>query len=211
MSTFPWNDYVFLVVAHALAVMSPGPDFAVVMKVATEDNSKRSLLVATGIAVGIGFHLAYCWAGLAVVASQSNALMVLLQGLGAAYLFWLGLGAVKSSLKNKDEEPHATPLFMRHSSAFWLGFITNVLNVKASLFFVSLFSQFVVWNSHPLTPYVYALSLIGVTWIWFVALGLSLSKLLRKARIQKAIGVCAGVVLIALSFYGIAEVAQKFL
>lgn len=120
--------------AHALAVMSPGPDFAIVSRQALAHGRAAGMRTALGIACGLAIHVAYGLFGLAWAIHRYPPLLVLLRYLGALLLLWIGWGALRA--QPAGAAPAATaPAAARD---FGIGFLTNALNVKAMLFFVAL-------------------------------------------------------------------------
>jgi threonine/homoserine/homoserine lactone efflux protein len=135
----------FLIVAgiHLLAVMSPGPDFAMVMRNSLVYSRRTGVLAAVGLALGIMLHVTYSLLGIGLIISQSVVLFNILKLVGAAYLIYIG---VKSLLSKKV---HPGDVLVKENnrqdlsavSAIRLGFLTNALNPKATLFFLALFTQ----------------------------------------------------------------------
>lgn len=123
--------------AHALAVMSPGPDFVIVSRQTLAHGRAAGLRTALGVACGIGIHVSYSLFGLAWAIQQYPPLLVLLRWLGAALLLWIGWGAVRARPAPAEAPPPAAHAASRD---FGVGFLTNALNVKAMLFFVALCS-----------------------------------------------------------------------
>jgi threonine/homoserine/homoserine lactone efflux protein len=179
-----------------LAVISPGPDFAMVSKVSLLKGRKNGILCALGISVAISVHLVYTLLGLGVVFANNIWVLNTLRYLGAMYLIWLGVSALwpdikavflkaksqqickqlksENSLQNKPT---------RNSSAFWSGFACNALNPKTMLFIVSLFSQVISTDSTLLMELSYGASIAIVHFVWF---GL-VACLLTSAKIQKKV------------------------
>ena len=137
-----------------LAVMSPGPDFAMVSKVSLLKGRRDGILCALGISAAISVHLAYTLLGLGIVFANNIWVLNTLRYLGAMYLIWLGVSALWPDIKTIvfRARPSQTPeplksekipqnKLSRKSSAFWSGFACNALNPKTMLFIVSLFSQ----------------------------------------------------------------------
>lgn len=167
---------------HLLAVASPGPDFAIVVKQSVRHGRKTALWTALGIGSGICVHTAYTLLGFGLVLKSSWLAFTIMKTTAAGYLAYLGLRALwprqHPSVANEArvqpdvarermvaaEMAIVTPTATR---AYALGFWTNALNPKATLFFVSVFSVIV----NPATP---RLILIGygawmavMTAIWF--------------------------------------------
>lgn len=188
---------------HLLAVMSPGPDFAVVVKNSLVQGRKQGIATALGITVGILVHLAYSFLGLGFLIAKSILLFSIVKYCGAVYLVWIGIQALRSTSEtiqvthsyNAEKVPGST------LHAFREGFLTNLLNPKATLFFVGIFTQFIT----PETSLVwYAVVTIGVVfnqfwWFSSVALVFSLSSLRgRIQRIRVYLDRTMGAVLVAL-------------
>lgn len=160
---------------NMLALISPGPDFAVVVRNSLIYSRKTALLTALGIALGILVHVTYTLFGLGVIIRESVWLFLGVKYLGAAYLFYIGyqgLRAKKTSIGvgQVQRVPDISVL-----SAIGSGFLTNALNPKCMLFFISLFS--LVMSSH--TP-ASILALYGVimfleTLLWFSFVAFCLS------------------------------------
>jgi RhtB (resistance to homoserine/threonine) family protein len=152
---------------HLLAVASPGPDFIVAVKNSLTYSRKTGLYTAVGFGLGIGVHTLYCMAGIALVISKSILLFSLIKYIGAGYLIYIGYKSFKArmspvSIGNSEQKPDISAL-----AAVRIGFLTNVLNPKATLFFLSLFTLVI----SPTTPVVIvgAISMLMVinTIVWF--------------------------------------------
>lgn len=166
--------------AHLLAVMSPGPDFAVVTRQALAHGRGAGLRTAWGIATGIVFHVGYALFGLAWLMERLPWLLDLLRYAGAAFLLWMGLGALRARPLGEPPPPAAAGAGSRD---FLIGLATNLLNPKATLFFVALCSAMVT------TPTPLALKLGLSAWIvlstgaWFSLVALTLG----HARIREGL------------------------
>jgi len=160
---------------HLMALISPGPDFIMAVRNSLVYSKKTGLWTAVGFGFGIAVHIFYCLAGLAVVISQSILIFNTIKLLGAGYLIYIGLKSfyAKSSKLNVGE--YKTKTDISALSAIKTGFLTNVLNPKATLFFLSLFT-FVI---SPTTPFVIMLIIGGImilnTILWFSLVAILLS------------------------------------
>lgn len=135
-------------VAHLLAVMSPGPDFAMVTRQTVAHGRAAGLWTAWGIACGILFHVGYGLFGLGWLIERVPALLEVLRYAGAGFLLYMGLGALRAqpaSVASGGELPPLPPA----RRSFGVGVLTNVLNPKATLFFVALFAS-VITSATPL-------------------------------------------------------------
>lgn len=136
-----WSIIATVVAAHALAVASPGPDFAVVLRQAIGAGRPAALWTSLGIGSGIGVHVAYAVVGIALLIQGTPWLFATIQVAGALYLAWIGVGALRTQPQAADAlnaTGHGRPA--QPWADFRLGFVTNVLNPKATLFFLALFT-----------------------------------------------------------------------
>ena len=139
----------------ALLVILPGPDFAIVTKISIFDGKKPAQAAAIGITLGICIHTMLAMLGLSTIVASSAVLFSILKYVGAIYLFYIGVSELIKSIKIKNWQHHSEPEKNDASSHnvtcyFYTGFLTNVLNPKAILYFMVLYPQFVD-QSTPLT------------------------------------------------------------
>ncbi|MBP7847928.1 LysE family translocator, partial [Patescibacteria group bacterium] len=125
---------------HLLAVISPGPDFVVAVKNSLTYGRKTGIWTAIGIGLGIGVHLIYCMAGLALLISQSILLFSIIKFIGAGYLIYIGVSSILAKSSKIEVVADELKPAMSPMQAVWNGFLTNVLNPKATMFFLSLFT-----------------------------------------------------------------------
>ena len=198
-----WPEFLTVVVVHFLAVASPGPDFAVILRQSLCASSRSGIWTALGIGSGILVHVTYSLLGLGILIAQSTTAFTVLKVLGAAYLLWVGWQCLKAkpTADDSDELP-AGESPATAWKAWRLGFLTNALNAKATLFFVSLFSVVI----SPSTPIwiqgFYGLWMTVMTGLWFTGLALFLSREQVRAFFRKIshwIERMTGVALIALA------------
>ena len=176
-----WAEFLTVALIHLLAVASPGPDFAIVVRESVAHGRRAGTWTALGVGTGIFVHVAYSLLGIGLIVSQSIVLFNALKWLAAAYLFYIGIKALRAkpaasgSLDVLGDGVERSP-----RGAFMTGFVTNGLNPKATLFFLSLFT--VVINPHtPLTVQAgYGVYLAFATAIWFCLVALLFSQ--RRVR-----------------------------
>lgn len=134
-----------------LAVISPGPDFAVILRNALRSGRGPGLATALGIGCGVVVHVTYTLLGLGWLVARYAWLLTAIRYAGAAYLVWLGCSAFLSrpaapgrpqtSAPGRPQAPAPGRADLRQ--AFGNGFLCNVLNPKTVLFFIALFTQVV--------------------------------------------------------------------
>lgn len=180
-----------LLCVHAVALVSPGPDFAVVTRLSIVSGRRSGLWAAAGVAVAIGIYVWVCAMGLSVILAALPDLSRLLALAGVFYLGWLGL----QCLLSRGEMPQAQA-GRSSGKAFVTGFMTNLLNPKAMLYFGSILSQAMSARLAVTDVILLWALLVGESLLWFslVATVFSSQKMfawLRQRRVwfDRAIGV----------------------
>jgi len=142
-----WTEFLTVALIHLLAVASPGPDFAVVVRESVTHGRKAGTWTAMGVGTAIFVHVGYSLLGIGLIVSQSIVLFNALKWAAAAYLLYIGIKALRAKPASATDAPVSLPVGERTArGAFTSGFVTNGLNPKATLFFLSLFT--VVINPH---------------------------------------------------------------
>lgn len=176
-----WMEFFTVALIHLLAVASPGPDFAVVVRESVAHGRRIGMFCALGVGTAIFLHVAYSLLGIGLIVSQSIVLFNALKWLAAAYLLYIGIKALRAKPAAPSAGQNQLPLAARTSrGAFVAGFVTNGLNPKATLFFLSLFT--VVINPHTplLVQGAYGVYLAGATALWFCLVAMLFSQ--RRVR-----------------------------
>ncbi len=200
-------QWIALAAVCLTAAVSPGPDFVLAVRNALIYSRRIGLYTAAGFGLSLLVHTTYTVLGFAALIAQSVFLFTLIKYAGAAYLFYLGVQALRSRGANaaqmdgtfarKDDRPQVTGL-----AALRMGFLTNLLNPKASLFFLAVFSQIVRPDTPAFWLVLYGLTCAAIVAGWFslVACVLTVPKT-RNAflKITKWIDKTCGVLLIGLS------------
>lgn len=167
-----------------LAVISPGPDFAMVTRNSYLFGRQAGLLTALGIALGVQVHVAYTMLGVAVFLAHSPTLLLAVKLIGAAYLVYIGLKTAINRTPLDIDQPTQQPVSRRE--AFKTGFLSNALNPKTMLFVVSTFSQVVHPGTGLLREYAYGLFISAAHWIWFSLVAVFFTHAtLRTAMVRK--------------------------
>lgn len=186
-----WIEFSQVAVAHLLAVASPGPDFAIVLKQSLVHGRRTAVWTSVGIGTAILLHVGYSLLGLGLLIRGSEGWFSAVKYIGAAYIAWLGVQSLRAKPRARDgarnpeegpgepEEGAATPT---GRAAFATGFLTNALNPKATLFFISLFALVV----SPTTPkwvqagYGAWMALVTMAWFALVAVGFTRAEVREK-------------------------------
>ncbi|KAB2594038.1 LysE family translocator [Streptomyces arboris] len=188
-------------------VALPGADFTVVVRNALASRT-AGLATALGVAGGLLVHTALAVAGLAAVLVTMPVLFRTVQLLGGAYVLYLGISAlyaIRRRVSEEGREPDRAPGPEEPEGfgrALRQGFLTNALNPKAPVLFLSLLPQFVPDGQRPLPrTLLLAALVVALALVWFSALALLVDRLgrwLRRPRTARAIEGGSGVALTGL-------------
>jgi threonine efflux protein len=199
-----WLNITAVLAVFTLAIISPGPNFLLVVETALGDSRRAGLYTALGVATGSGLFAASGLLGLLLVVTTLPHFTATLSLFGGGYLAWLGIGMVRRFL-----QPHIVPAAGRHRarsaraplSAYRNGLITNLTNPKAWAFYFSLFTL-VMAPGAPLWEKAFlnlTMFLISLSWYGFVALLISDRRLQPLfLRVQPAVQALLGGLLILL-------------
>ncbi|WP_111498123.1 LysE family transporter [Marinobacter bohaiensis] len=173
-------EFLTIALIHLLAVASPGPDFAVVLRQALSQSRRNALLTAVGVGLGILVHVTYSLLGIGLLIQQSIFLFNILKVVGALYLTWIALQCLRSK-PGSIQVGNGSASRQSGAKAFRLGFLTNALNPKATLFFVSVFSLMISPDTPTGVQVFYGVYMALATGLWFsiVALFFTLPRVRR--------------------------------
>lgn len=169
-------DWFTVFVVAGLAMVSPGPNYAVTLKSSLLGSRRAGLWSAVGVAVGNLLHVVLSLLGLAVIVSRSVLLFNALKWVGAAYLVYIGLRALLA--KEYDEETTAEPdedEGMGVIRALRSSFLVSALNPKVTLFYLVLFTQVVEPGTPLLARAVYGLTAVALSFGWYALVALFVS------------------------------------
>jgi RhtB (resistance to homoserine/threonine) family protein len=193
-------NWLILLGVFGVAVASPGPDFVMAVRNSVLYSRRAGIMTAIGFAFGVAIHVAYCLGGIALLISKSILLFSIVKYIGAAYLFYVGFKAIKSKGMDKAEID-GPKLKMTDLQALRSGFITNLFNPKATMFFLALFTQIVAPETPLLIQSLYGATCIVLTGSWFsmVAVVLTTPAIRQRfLRFSEWIDRACGVLFIAL-------------
>lgn len=146
MITFGITDFSLFLMAVLLLNATPGPDTAYIVGRSVAQGRGAGLLSALGITAGCCIHATLSAFGLTALLAASATAFMAVKLAGSAYLVYLG---IKMLLSKKSSASKNLPqrALRSHKTIFLQAMITNVLNPKVILFFLSFFPQFVQHDS----------------------------------------------------------------
>ncbi|NLS14783.1 LysE family translocator [Vibrio sp. SM6] len=170
-----------LATVHFVGLVSPGPDFALVVQSTSHHGRRAGLAIALGLAVGIFLHTLLSLTGVSYLIQQHPILDVAITVAGSSYLLYLGIGALRATwhyfrhTHGYAQTPKASANIGGSRSAFTRGFMTNILNPKALVFFISVLSALVPVTASTSFKFSVIILFFVIAWIWFSALAWVLS------------------------------------
>jgi threonine/homoserine/homoserine lactone efflux protein len=187
------EQFLLIAMVHFFAVASPGPDFALILKQSISYNRRIAIYTSLGIATGIILHVTYSLVGIGLLIASDERLFTALKYIAASYfcyIAWHCLRAKKPVNENEQENSNnksgsktagassSVPVanYPSAKKAFFTGFLINGLNVKATLFFVSLFSVVIAPETLLSIKIAYGAYLVFATGVWFCFLSFMLTQ-----------------------------------
>ncbi len=166
-------EFSKVALAHLLAVASPGPDFAVVLRQSLLHGRRTAIWTSVGVGMAITLHVTYSLLGLGLILKSSALAFDVVKYSGAAYLAWLGWQALRAKPRaefgvSPAEGGAIGSAPVPTARAAWLtGFLTNALNPKATLFFVALFVTVIGAGTPTAIKVGYGAWMVAATTGWF--------------------------------------------
>lgn len=166
-----------------LLVISPGPNGFLIAKTVSLSGRRSALANVAGFVAAFYVHGTLSVFGISLLLVQSANAYAVFKLLGAGYLIWLGLKALRNAFSQgqlsgtvQRSEPQK-PIALK--SAFVEGFLTNALNSKVSVFYLAAFPQFLSVDGSALSAYVLVSAHALVNLVWFSAMVFTLAKVKR--------------------------------
>lgn len=171
-------QFITIGILVLFSAMLPGPDFAIVTKNTLLHSRRAGIFTSIGIGSAIIVHMTYCILGLAIVISQSIVLFNTIKYIGAIYLIYLGITTLLSKQSAKPANTTVSRSHKTHLSdltALRQGFVCNLLNPKATLFFLALFTLIIKPETPLAWELIYGIEIILIAIGWFCLLTMILS------------------------------------
>jgi RhtB (resistance to homoserine/threonine) family protein len=205
------NFYLFVLMCIFLIIL-PGPDTAIATKNTLAVGRSGGLKTALGTCCALLIHTSAAVLGLSAIIVKSALLFSVFKYVGAVYLIYLGVKTLWSLKKREaaaSVEMNTDKQFV-NTSCFKQGFLTNILNPKVAVFFLTFLPQFVDPGSNTFIPFL----IMGITYtvltsVWFllyVYLINQISAFMKRPKAQNMIEGITGTILIG---FGIKLALEK--
>ncbi|GGB82822.1 lysine transporter LysE [Marinobacterium zhoushanense] len=172
------HEFTALALVHFLAVVIPGPDFAITVRQSVRFGHLAGTVTALGIGAGISVHVIYTLLGISALMHTTPWLMDMASLVGGVYLIYLGVGLIRSRPARADAlaaEAGAQQSPPLHR-AFMVGFMTNATNPKATLFFLAIFTTLVSGTTPLPVQILYGSWMCVVNATWFILVSYMFSR-----------------------------------
>ena len=176
-------EFLTVAIITVLAVISPGPDFAMVTRNALVTSRKAGMLTAVGIALGVWVHITYAVLGFGLIIQNSIVLFNVIKIAGALYLIYLGVKMLRTKAGTAIETGASPASPLTSAKALQMGFLTNILNPRTTIFIVSLFAQIIDPETSLETQIGYGAFIAGAHLVLFALVAL----LFSNARVQQSL------------------------
>ena len=193
-------EFFTIVLLHLFAVASPGPDFLLVTRQSLRFGRSVAIWASAGIATGIIFHSFIAITGVSLLILSNPEFFNWLKMIAAVYIAYLGclsLFAKPNPLNNENRKHNENYL-----GSYVLGLITNILNPKAILFFITLFTVVVNESTTTILLLFYGLYMSITTFIWFTGISYIFSNQVLTKKYENFIPVfekVIGIILIIIA------------
>jgi threonine/homoserine/homoserine lactone efflux protein len=200
------DEFIAIAIVNLLALMLPGPDFAVVVKNSIGRSRSHGIITSIGVSLGVGFHVLYTLLGISVLIHSMPNLFFIIKLLGASYLAYLGIKSLISGKKRESLGKDFSFVSSEQSLGRSLieGLLTNIFNPKCTIFFLCLLSGTIDLNTPNLILGLIAVEILGLTFLWFSFLACFITLSFFQKRLETffpKIEKIMGVFLLALATY----------
>ncbi len=161
------EQFLLVAAAHFMGVASPGPDFAIVVKNSVNSGRRTAVYTSLGISTGILVHVSYCIAGVGILLNSSEVLFNLMKMAGSLYLVYIGVKSIIAAKKEENEESVEKRVLKNRREAYKTGLFVNLLNPKATLFFLAVFTTILSKDTTVGYKVIFGLYMAAATMAWF--------------------------------------------
>lgn len=158
--------FIWSSIAHLIALTSPGPDTAIIIRQVNLHGRRAGIYASIGIGFGIYAHCLLAINGISLFIITNDIYKLIVSLIGSIYIFYLGIRMAFPSNNAKENDQAISSSFY---GSFTSGLITNIFNIKAFIFFVSLFSM-LIDSIDGLLFYIYPIYFSITSALWFMFL-----------------------------------------
>ena len=196
-----WQTYASFLAFAVILVLIPGPDFAVVTKNALAPVRRRGAWAAVGVASSNAVQGGVAVLGLGAAIAASQPLFTAIKWAGVAYLFFLGVQALRSAVHGQgasDESAPDRPAGVEAWAGWRQGFLSNITNPKVLVFYLAVLPQFLPHGASAwfMLPLALSHAVLSLAYLLLVVAGVRRARDLLAGRARRALDAATGLVLV---------------
>ncbi|MEZ8737065.1 MULTISPECIES: LysE family translocator [Vibrio] len=198
-----WESiWLFIIIVFFIAII-PGPNALLVLSTALTQRKLFAFINVLGVSCGFFFHAFVSANGMSLLLSQTPMAFEGLKWLGVLYLIWLGCNHFRAALRAQEgvlAVVSASGSKLYHQ--FFKGLLTNLLNPKIVLFYLSIFPQFVSTDAIVTDSLILGAIQASVVSMWFLVVILmadTFKRLLVQKRTSQMVNIVCGILFVGFS------------
>ncbi len=196
-------EFLLIASAHFMALLSPGPDFFLILQAALRLPLRYAFLVCAGIAAANGVYLVVAVMGLETV-REMGALMLVLKWLGGGYLVYVGLMLLRAPRRSMDAGAPVSALHVPGvGRQLMVGFLSAIFNPKNAIFYLSLFTVMVSAETPLGIRILYALWMVALVLVWDMGVAAAFGRERMKRLLDRWVFRIEKVSGLLLAFFGV--------
>jgi threonine/homoserine/homoserine lactone efflux protein len=196
-------EFLLIASAHFMALLSPGPDFFLIMQTSTRFQRKFGVSLCLGIALANCIYIALAVTGLEGV-RDFNQLLILMKYIGGIYLVYVGITFLRAPRRTLESETAQRIENTTIQSFFLRGFLCAILNPKNMIFYLALFTVMVSSTTPFAVRILYGVWMCGLVLFWDLGIVFLLGSNRIKIRYENIIFTFEKIAGVVLAFFGCA-------
>lgn len=197
-----WTQIASFALVASLLAITPGPNSVLIAKTVPTFGRRAGFANVVGISAAFYVHGTLSIFGISLILVRSAEAFFVVKLVGAAYLIWIGLKALKDAWRGGITTPQKSAYGPKRPgvTAFAEGFVTNVLNPKVSMFYLAAFPQFISASDNAVASgFLLVFIHSAIVAIWYTAIILLFAKLTSATQsglFQRGLKAITGVVFV---------------
>ncbi len=169
-------EFILVASAHFLALLSPGPDFFLILQASLRISLPGVISLICGIVTANAIYIGVAVAGVQTF-KEMEVLFLVMKYLGGAYLVFLGVMLLKTPRREvaasvSDSDDYTGKLTHQYS----IGFLSAILNPKNIIFYLSIFTVMVSRSTPSTLRILYGLWMCGIVFLWDTCIAICIRK-----------------------------------
>ena len=181
-------EFLILASIHFLTLLSPGPDFFLILQSSLRLRRRTAIAVCLGIGSANALYITLAIVGFEIL-RKFPPLTMTLKYAGSVYLIYVGYHLLKAPMTTIENGPGSTSFV--HKDCFWrqflIGFMSGFLNPKNIIFYLSIFTVMVSEETGILMRSLYGLWMVFIVVAWDILVCITIGNQHVKNRLGKAI------------------------